>query len=377
MPQEMKEMADCETDCRTGPQWFSALLQARFFTVCKVHASSGKNDKNMFCIGCAVDCCPSCVAAEHEGHHVIQIRRSSYHEAVRVSDIQKLIDFSQVQLYVINSATIIFLNGRPPPRPMKGAEFLCEICGRMLIEDFRFCSLGCKLSAIHANPRDRALTMQPRPGAMQELPENELNHVPKKFIIVRGQKVSPGKQQSLKKKVTPKKSPKPGQTKVEKERQWSGVSRSERLQRLLSKLQDKQGAKTVNLRQNSGSDSEQGLREELRNFLLELSTADSLAADSLEARERALPLKKRHREDYSMEFIPSRRARVDTSEESTSTEPGSLYRPVVKSNGAGASSQRIAISPLEDESFSGGSQGWGGNPRVNKRKGVPHRSPLW
>lgn len=106
MPAEMREMADCEMDCRTGPLWLSALLQARFFTTCKAHASSGKSDKNMFCIDCAEDCCPSCVPQEHEGHHVIQIRRSSYHEAVRVSDIQKLIDYTQVQLYVINSARL-------------------------------------------------------------------------------------------------------------------------------------------------------------------------------------------------------------------------------------------------------------------------------
>ncbi|GAQ81968.1 hypothetical protein KFL_000960190 [Klebsormidium nitens] len=374
MPAEMREMGDCEMDCRTGPLWLSALLQARFFTTCKLHASSGKSDKNMFCIDCAEECCPSCVPEEHEGHHVVQIRRSSYHEAVRVSDIQKLIDYTQVQLYVINSARIIFLNGRPPPRPMKGAEFLCEICGRMLIEDFRFCSLGCKLSAIHANPREMGLSMSPRPGAMKVLDENELNHVQKKFIIVRGQKVSPGKQQLLKKKASPKKSPKPASPRAGiKEGEREGVSRSERLQALLSRLQDKQGARTVQLGQGVGSESEQGLREELRNFLLELSTADSLSRDSLEERERALPLKKRHRGEDSWGTPPRRGARVDSSEESTSVDSGRPYRAVVKINGA---SQRIAMPPMEEEEM--GSEGsWETPPRLNKRKGVPHRAPVW
>ena len=129
----------------------------------------------------------------------------------------------------------------------------------MLIEDFRFCSLGCKLSAIHANPRDKALSMSPRPGAMKVLDENELNHVQKKFIIVRGQKVSPGKQQLLKKKASPKRSPKPASPKTGvKEGQREGVSRSERLQALLSRLQDKQGVRTVQLGQGVGLSRSRG-----------------------------------------------------------------------------------------------------------------------
>ncbi|GFP85534.1 hypothetical protein PHJA_000697100 [Phtheirospermum japonicum] len=134
------------------PPWLERLLDTNFFNVCRTHADAARSECNMYCLDCNVDAfCFYCRSSRHKDHQVIQIRRSSYHDVVRVSEIQKVLDISGVQTYVINSARVLFLNERPQPKGGKAVSHVCEICGRSLLDTFRFCSLGCKVVGIKGN----------------------------------------------------------------------------------------------------------------------------------------------------------------------------------------------------------------------------------
>ncbi|KAL6888824.1 hypothetical protein ACP4OV_009850 [Aristida adscensionis] len=159
----LRDMARADAE-RAPPPWLRLLLLTPFFDECPDHqgttatgagssSSSARSPAacNFFCTTCAVGraLCAACVAAGHRLHQVIQIRKSSNHSVVRVSDLARLLDVSLVQTYIVNGERVVFLNPRPVTGHGKPAAGRCHTCERGIQNvNCRFCSLGCKVEGM-------------------------------------------------------------------------------------------------------------------------------------------------------------------------------------------------------------------------------------
>ncbi|KAK1292978.1 hypothetical protein QJS10_CPB17g02158 [Acorus calamus] len=135
------------------PAWLEALGTQKFFEVCSVHESAKKNEKNICCLDCCTSICPHCVPC-HRFHCLVQVRRYVYHDVVRLEDLNKLIDCSNVQAYTINSSKVVFIKKRPQSRQFKGLGNICSSCDRTLQQPYIHCSLECKVNYLLRHKKD-------------------------------------------------------------------------------------------------------------------------------------------------------------------------------------------------------------------------------
>ncbi|XP_038973139.1 uncharacterized protein LOC103721368 [Phoenix dactylifera] len=135
------------------PAWLEALDTQRFFIGCSVHEGARKNEKNICCLDCCTAICPHCLPS-HRYHRLVQVRRYVYHDVLRLQDLEKLIDCSNVQSYTINSSKVIFIKKRPQSRQFKGSGNFCSSCDRILQEPYIHCSLECKVDYILRQKKD-------------------------------------------------------------------------------------------------------------------------------------------------------------------------------------------------------------------------------
>ncbi|MCL7042356.1 hypothetical protein MKW94_027347 [Papaver nudicaule] len=129
-------------------EWMQSLLKSRFFGVCDDHKESKKNEVNLFCIDCHKCLCQHCFSSSSHCLHqqTLQIRRYVYQDVVRICDMQKHVDCSKVQPYVLNASKVCFLNPRPIVKPQKVSTTYCKVCDRSLTDQNQYCSVACKIS---------------------------------------------------------------------------------------------------------------------------------------------------------------------------------------------------------------------------------------
>ncbi|PKU70788.1 hypothetical protein MA16_Dca012541 [Dendrobium catenatum] len=134
------------------PSWLELLLATKFFGACAEHQGIKKKiERNIYCVDCNESMCSFCVSSpscSHRYHRLLQIRRYIYQNVIRIRDMQKLIDCSEVQPYIVNGAKVVLLNPKMQSKSSKpavaGTSF-CKSCQRTVAEHNGYCSIACKV----------------------------------------------------------------------------------------------------------------------------------------------------------------------------------------------------------------------------------------
>lgn len=152
--------------------WLRRLCSCTFFGTCEEHLTQRRNECTFFCLDCndTEGLCNFCLPA-HRNCRLLQLRRYVYRDVVKLGDIQKFMDASGVQTYVVNHAKAIFISAKD--RQPTGCYFrtdstsTCRACGRGLREGSLYCSLNCKV-ANYSNQLEQLLIPMSSGGSSVE-----------------------------------------------------------------------------------------------------------------------------------------------------------------------------------------------------------------
>ncbi|MCO5603990.1 hypothetical protein L7F22_058147 [Adiantum nelumboides] len=167
----MEDYRDTE-NALLGPSWLRPFLSHQYFTKCQAH---GGRDRNLFCVDCTVG--PLCCLGrqqERKDHSTLQVRKASHNVAVRTEELKRYVNVSQIQIYNINHAEIVYLDERrhgngngngnashapkvlDPQKLRREGKNACLHCCRTFSDaNCYYCSISCKLSIAEKQLRDK------------------------------------------------------------------------------------------------------------------------------------------------------------------------------------------------------------------------------
>ncbi|KAI9125005.1 hypothetical protein K1719_003621 [Acacia pycnantha] len=140
---------------RVDPRWVPLLLDACKKQDSLEHSSScNPNHKFLpnFCVTCMQLYCRSCPEFKrtnnpHQHHVVLLVCKASHENCLHASEVSKLIDISDIHLFIFNRREIVFLHrrgGEQTKSRCNKSGYACKTCGREFHNDKKFCSVQCK-----------------------------------------------------------------------------------------------------------------------------------------------------------------------------------------------------------------------------------------
>ncbi|XVF59539.1 hypothetical protein PTKIN_Ptkin07bG0284200 [Pterospermum kingtungense] len=138
---EQKKLKSC---CCLMP-----LLEAQFYSICDSHGSK----YTFFCLDCTgLLLCERCLRAkQHQPtHQIVQVFKASHQVAIKISDLQKLVDISSIQPYINNDSRVVYIRKRRQKHELPNTSNTvpkCGTCGWQLLPGTisKFCSIQCKV----------------------------------------------------------------------------------------------------------------------------------------------------------------------------------------------------------------------------------------
>ncbi|XP_050277982.1 protein RGF1 INDUCIBLE TRANSCRIPTION FACTOR 1-like [Quercus robur] len=136
------------------PPWLNDMYNSIYFITCIMHQDAKKNDLDHFCIDCHRSLCSNCLYA-HMHHNYVKIRRYVYNDVINRQDLCNLFNCSGIQSYHTNGAKVVFLKPRTHRHQQQKQSNLkdhrCTIRNRTLQDNSLYCSVACKVLALHDN----------------------------------------------------------------------------------------------------------------------------------------------------------------------------------------------------------------------------------